>query len=100
LTYAVGVSPTDAGTCHVDVTLEGGSDYTTDVTFAQLPATPCCAATLAPTQRSAGIDDSASTCAYPGQDAATDSLADTSDAEPSSDAGAASDAPSDSPADG
>jgi hypothetical protein len=97
LTYAVAVSPTDAGACRVDVTLEGGSDYTTDVTFAQLPATACCAATIAPTQTSAAIDDSASTCAYLGRDAATDAQADADavpDGEPG-DVAAPSDAASD-----
>jgi hypothetical protein len=88
------IEPTQAGDCHVDLTLAGGFQYSTDVTFAQTTTEGCCPCTsVAPTQTTFMVNNPSMTCVDAGLDAQAD-------APPDAPSDAAVDAQADAGADG
>ncbi len=78
----VSIEPTQAGVCHVDLTLAGGFQYSTDVTFTQTTTEGCCPCTsIGPTQTMFMVNNPSTTCvdagaSDAGTDASTDAQAD------------------------
>jgi hypothetical protein len=71
------IESVQAGVCHVDLTLEGGFQYSTDVTFVQTTSqSGCPCTTIGPTQATFPVDNPNTTCAdagaAPGGDAGPD----------------------------
>jgi len=66
----VPIEPTEAGDCHVDLTLAGGFQYAIDVTFVQATTESCCPCTsIGPTQSTFAVDNPSTTCLDAGSDA-------------------------------
>jgi hypothetical protein len=84
------IEPTQTGVCHLDLTLAGGFQYSTDITFVRTTSESSCPCTsIGPTQELFDVDNPSTTCVGAGLDAgASDAVAE-----------AAADAPNEADAD-
>jgi hypothetical protein len=82
------IESVQAGVCHVDLTLEGGFQYATDITFVQTTSQSGCPCTsTGPTQATFPVDNPSTTCADAGAAPRGDAVADAGPAALTQDAG-------------